>query len=94
MDDETRAAVDRLAAAALAQEAQLHATRLLLAEALAMAPIDLETLALRVMGQRQAAAPAALRAGVQPAILAEVLRQAELLLETAGRRRREVPPDG
>jgi hypothetical protein len=72
--------------------AELHAMRLVLAHALAMAPIDLEDLAADIMGRRQRAAaraPAGTRAA-QPAVDAAVDR----LLEAAGQLRRRPTEPG
>lgn len=82
MDADTAAALRRVAATLAEHEARLHATRLVVAQALAMLPIDIEELRLRVMGQRHQAAMRPDRVAT-PEHQAAVAAAVEMLLDAA-----------
>ena len=92
MDDETRALLNQMNDTMAALLAQQHATRLVLAMALAMAPIDLDELLLRLMGQRHRAAEAAPEAVVDSGALPAVAAAIDRVVAVAASWRAEQPP--
>jgi hypothetical protein len=91
MDDETNRRLDALAAEVARLALDLLATRAVLTEALAMAPIDLEDLRMRLIGlhaRGTTRSPAG--AALAPALAAAI--EATLDVAAAARRRAGRPP--